>query len=163
GLRSEVLGQILRGPRAAAAPDRGRRRHRRLRGSGARPQARLGVLRAGPQRRHGRAQAARPGPRPGVRWALPHEEPALLHNDERGGLMAVVKRGKSWAYTIEVGEPGGRRRQKWVGGFATKREALLSEAKARTSRAQGTYVEATRETVGSYLTAYLERIRPPAS
>jgi len=47
-----------------------------------------------------------------------------------------------------------------VGGFPTKRAALLAEAKARTSRAQGTYVEATRETVGSYLTAYLG---PPVS
>jgi len=59
--------------------------------------------------------------------------------------MAVVKRDKSWAYTLEIGEPGGMRRQRWVGGFATKRAAVLAEAEARTSRAQGTYVETTRE------------------
>lgn len=50
-----------------------------------------------------------------------------------------------------------------MGGFPTKRAALLAEAKARTSRAQGTYVETASETVGSYLTAYLERIGPPTS
>jgi hypothetical protein len=38
---------------------------------------------------------------------------------------SVTKRGKTWTYILPLGrDPAtGRQRQKWVGGFATKRAA----------------------------------------
>ena len=38
---------------------------------------------------------------------------------------SVVKRGTTWSFVVDVGrDPGtGRRRQRWKGGFATKRDA----------------------------------------
>ena len=38
---------------------------------------------------------------------------------------SVVKRGRTWSYVVDVGrDPAtGRRRQRWKGGFASKRDA----------------------------------------
>jgi Arm DNA-binding domain len=38
---------------------------------------------------------------------------------------SVVKRGNTWSYVVDVGRDpmSGRRRQRWKGGFPTKREA----------------------------------------
>ena len=37
----------------------------------------------------------------------------------------VVKRGRTWSYVVDVGRDPvtGRRRQRWRGGFASKRDA----------------------------------------
>ena len=41
---------------------------------------------------------------------------------------SVVKRGRTWSYVVDIGRDpeSGRRRQRWKGGFPTKREAELA-------------------------------------
>jgi integrase len=72
----------------------------------------------------------------------------------------VRKRGNRWAYVLDV-EPGpsGRRRQKWVGGFRTRKEADRALAEAVVRRQEGAYVEPTKQTVGEFLGEWIPAIR----
>ena len=54
---------------------------------------------------------------------------------------SVVKRGKTWTYILSLGRAPatGRQRQKWVGGFATRRaaeEALTRRPRWRSMRSR---------------------------
>jgi hypothetical protein len=66
---------------------------------------------------------------------------------------SVVKRGKTWSYVVDVGRDpvSGRRRQRWKGGFATKREAEQALARALT----GGVADAGSLTVGAYFDQWL--------
>lgn len=82
----------------------------------------------------------------------------------RGG---VVKRGATWSYKVSVRDPAtGERRQRWVGGFATQREAKAARSAALTRHAEGTHVEPSkillREWLDGWLTAQ-EAIRKPGT
>lgn len=57
----------------------------------------------------------------------------------------------SWAYVIDTNSPGSKRRQQRRGGFKTKEEATEAMNRAQVQRADGTYVEPQRLTVGEYL------------
>ena len=74
----------------------------------------------------------------------------------------VRKRGLTWSYVIELPrQEDDKRRQKWVSGFATRKdaEAALNVAKARLQA--GVYVAPTRQTFGDYLTKdWLPAIEP---
>lgn len=64
----------------------------------------------------------------------------------------VYRRGATWSYMIDVGYgPDGRRRQKAKGGFAKRKEAHAALTEALAALQHGTYVEAVRLTVQTYL------------
>jgi len=63
------------------------------------------------------------------------------------------KRGTTWYYWAELPPgPDGRRRQKSAGGFRTRKEAETAFAALRDSVRTGSYVSATKLTLGQYLT-----------
>lgn len=75
---------------------------------------------------------------------------------------SVVKKGARWYVKIEL-DPDpttGRRRQKWHSGFPTRREAERARIDLLSRRDRGVYVEPSRQTVGEYLSEWLEAIRP---
>ena len=64
----------------------------------------------------------------------------------------VRKRGARWAYVVDVGvDAHGRRRQRWQGGFVTKREAEAALATVLARQRDGTYIEPNRLTLGEFL------------
>jgi integrase len=69
-----------------------------------------------------------------------------------------------WAYSVDVGPVGGPRDQRAKMGFGTKREAVAAMSALQAELGDGTYVEASRLTVGEYLTDWLKlakrRLRP---
>ena len=74
----------------------------------------------------------------------------------------IRKRGETWTVVVDVGRDpaSGKRRQKWQGGFRTKRaaERALTETLDRLER--GTYAERSNETLAAYLEEWLRAIRP---
>ena len=73
----------------------------------------------------------------------------------------IVKRGSRWAYKLELPrDPGtGKRRQQWVSGFPTRKAAEADRDEARARVRRGTYVVPTRQTVGEYLSEWLDGVR----
>ena len=74
---------------------------------------------------------------------------------------SVVKRGKTWSYVVDVGrDDAGKRRQKWKGGFRTKRDAqrALSEALGKVD--DGSWFDAERKTLAEYLDEWLRLVSP---
>ena len=67
---------------------------------------------------------------------------------------SVVKRGRTWFYVVDVGRDPvtGRRRQRWRGGFASKRDAEHALA----VQVVGADVAASDEAAGVRLDAYLD-------
>lgn len=73
---------------------------------------------------------------------------------------SIVKRGKTYTYVLSLGrDASGRKRQKWVGGFRTKKDAEVALAKALDRVHTGTFVDAGHLTIGAYLEQWLEGIR----
>jgi hypothetical protein len=74
---------------------------------------------------------------------------------------SIVKRGRTWSYVLYLGRAAdGRKRQKWVGGFRTRKDAEAALAKALDQVHTGTYADAGKVTVGEYLEEWLDGIRP---
>jgi integrase len=73
----------------------------------------------------------------------------------------VRKRGKSWCYVIELPRrEGDKRNQKWVSGFATRKEAEAALTTAKSRLQGGSYVAPTRQSFGDFLTTdWLPAIR----
>src|ERR1700738_3426149 len=73
---------------------------------------------------------------------------------------SVRRRGATWLIVYDVGDDPvtGKRRQKWKGGFRTKRdaEAALTDALGRLQG--GTYVEPSRQSFADYLRGWLQTI-----
>jgi hypothetical protein len=66
----------------------------------------------------------------------------------------VYRRGSTWSYVVDRGvRPDGARKQTTKGGFRTRKEAEAALVQTITHLQEGTYVDAKRLTVGSYLTA----------
>jgi integrase len=62
------------------------------------------------------------------------------------------RRGVSWAYVVDLPKKtDGRRRQKWVSGFRTRREAQEALAEELGRLRSGTFVESSRITLAEYL------------
>jgi integrase len=74
----------------------------------------------------------------------------------------VLKRGSTWTVVLDVGpDPAtGRRRQKWKGGFRTRKAAEAALRELTTSVDSGRYVQRSSTTVGDYLDEWLEVVRP---
>ncbi len=73
---------------------------------------------------------------------------------------SIVKRGKTYTYVLSLGrDASGRKRQKWVGGFRTKKDAEVALAKVLDRVHTGTFVDAGHLTVGDYLEQWLDGIR----
>ena len=69
-------------------------------------------------------------------------------------MASVRKRGRTWAYWVDVGrDPSGKRKQRTKGGFPTKRAAQHAARIAEQMVADGSYIEPTRQTLAQYLTS----------
>lgn len=72
----------------------------------------------------------------------------------------IRKRGKSWAVVIDVGrDEGGRRRQRWHGGYPTRKAAqeALTGLLGRVQR--GEYVEPSKRMLAVFLAEWLDSMR----
>lgn len=68
--------------------------------------------------------------------------------------------GGTWSYRIDLdARADGSRRQKQVGGFATKREAQAALNEALTAHQRGTYIAPSKQTVAEYLEAWLPAVQ----
>ena len=73
----------------------------------------------------------------------------------------IVKRGRGYSYVLYLGrDESGRKRQKWVGGFRTKREAEVALAEALGLVHSGAFTDPGGLTVGEYLEQWLDGIAP---
>lgn len=69
----------------------------------------------------------------------------------------VIQRGKTWSYVIrERDGQSGVTRQRWVGGFPTRKAAKDARDAARHAVNRGTYVAPHNVTVGEYLDTWME-------
>jgi integrase len=73
-----------------------------------------------------------------------------------------MKRGSTWSVVLDVGpDPAtGRRRQKWKGGFRTRKAAEAALRELTASVDSGRYVERSTTSVGYYLDEWLDVVRP---
>lgn len=71
---------------------------------------------------------------------------------------SVVRRGRGYSIVVDIGrDPStGKRKQKWQGGFHSKKEAEAELARVVNSVEQGTYVNAARTLLSDYLRRWLE-------
>lgn len=70
---------------------------------------------------------------------------------------SVTKKGARWYVVLDLGrDENGKRKRKWHGGFATKREAERAQAKLVHDLDQGVYSEPSRLTVAEYVRDWLE-------
>jgi integrase len=69
----------------------------------------------------------------------------------------VMQRGSTWSFVIRVVDPEtGRSRPRWVGGFATERDAKSARDDARVKARRREYVDRSRVTVAEYLGQWLD-------
>jgi integrase len=69
----------------------------------------------------------------------------------------VRKRGSVWCYVIDLPRPAsGGRRQRWFGGFATRKQAQTALSAALGEIGKGSYVEPSAMTVGDFLQRWLD-------
>ena len=74
---------------------------------------------------------------------------------------SVMKRGNSWTYVVSLGrDASGRKRQKWVGGHRTKKEAEDALVETLERMRTGMFINPGKATVGEYLTEWLEATGP---
>ncbi|MED0678736.1 site-specific integrase [Aneurinibacillus thermoaerophilus] len=67
------------------------------------------------------------------------------------------KRGTKWSFTIDIGRDPetGKRKQKTVSGFKTKKEAEKACAEMIAQIENGDYIESSKDTLGHFLTEWL--------
>lgn len=81
---------------------------------------------------------------------------------KKDGRGNPFRRGDTWTYRIYISDPiTGQRKQKWVGGFATEKEAKAALETAKAQLKLGTYREPKRQTVAEYLTEWFESVHRP--
>src|SRR5215831_14723929 len=68
-----------------------------------------------------------------------------------------------FAIVIDTRDPSGKRRRKWVSFSGTKREARIECARLITETKSGAYVDATRETIATFLDRWIEHMRGQVS
>ena len=72
----------------------------------------------------------------------------------------IRRRGHTWSVVIDRGrDESGRRQQKWLSGFRTKREAEQALADALTKLAGGNFVEPSRQTLSDFLREWLLAVK----
>ncbi len=74
---------------------------------------------------------------------------------------SIIKRGQTYAYVLYLGrDANGKKRQKWAGGFRTKKDAEVALAKKLDEVHTGTFADPGALTVGEYLEQWLVGITP---
>lgn len=69
---------------------------------------------------------------------------------------SVMKRGKTWTYVISLGrDASGKKRQKWVGGHRTKKEAEDALTEALERMRTGMWIDPGTTTVGEYIAEWM--------
>lgn len=70
----------------------------------------------------------------------------------------IVKRGKRYSIVLEVGTNPltGKRKQKWISGYRTKKDAQTDLIKIQREIQTGEYVEPTKLTTGEWLDEWME-------
>ncbi len=74
---------------------------------------------------------------------------------------SICKRGKTWAYVVDIGKDArtGKRKQAKKGGFATRAAAQQALAAVLVELQQGAYIAPSKLTVGEFLTEWLPSMR----
>ncbi|MEO7396927.1 MAG: site-specific integrase [Ilumatobacteraceae bacterium] len=68
--------------------------------------------------------------------------------------------GGTWSYRLDLGvDSKGKRAQKQVGGFATRKEAQAALNEALTAVQRGTYIAPSRQTLAEFLAIWIEGVR----
>ncbi|WP_258111605.1 site-specific integrase [Alicyclobacillus sp. SP_1] len=71
---------------------------------------------------------------------------------------SVVKRGSTWSIVFDIGrDEQGKRKQKWVGGFTTKKEAQAALAEQVTAVEKGSFVAPANQTFADFLNEWGEQ------
>jgi hypothetical protein len=72
----------------------------------------------------------------------------------------IRKRGSSWSLVVDVGRDPltNQRRQRWIGGFATRKEAQRALVQVLSDLDHGAYVQRSSETTGEFLCRWLESL-----
>jgi len=72
----------------------------------------------------------------------------------------IIKRGSKWAVVYDLARnEDGRRKRRWKGGFATKREATAALTEIASRLQRGEYVEPSKQTLGVYLQGWLTGVQ----
>jgi integrase len=76
----------------------------------------------------------------------------------------VRKRGNTWAVVYDEGrDENGKRVQRWLSGFNTKKEAQAALTRALHGLGMGEYVTPSEITLAAYLEGWLETIAPKSA
>jgi len=79
----------------------------------------------------------------------------------KGTLRKPCTPGGSWSYRLDLAyDDNGKRRQRQVGNFATKREAQAALNDALAGLQHGTYVAPSKQTVRDFLGVWIDTIKP---
>ncbi len=74
---------------------------------------------------------------------------------------SVMKRGSSWTYVISLGrDEHGKRKQKWVGGHRTRKEAEDAMVATLERIRTGNFVDPGATTLDDYLDEWLKAVEP---
>jgi integrase len=69
----------------------------------------------------------------------------------------IRRRGDKWSVVIDEGRDGdGKRKQRWLSGYETKRAATAALTDVLSRVQTGTYVQPTKETVGTFMRRWLD-------
>ena len=78
----------------------------------------------------------------------------------KGAVRRPRTAGGTWSYRIDLGlDSEGRRQQKQVGGFRTKKDAQAALNEALAGLQRGTYVAPSRQTVAAFLELWIDGAR----
>jgi integrase len=78
----------------------------------------------------------------------------------KGSVRKPRTAGGTWSYRLDLGiDTDGRREQKQVGGFRTKKAAQAALNEALTGLQRGTYVAPSRQTVAEFLELWIDGAR----
>ena len=75
---------------------------------------------------------------------------------------SIVKRGKTYSLVLELDRHPvtGKRRQQWVGGFRTKRDAEKELVERVAAATAGVYVEPSKQSVREFMADWLAAVEP---
>jgi integrase len=79
----------------------------------------------------------------------------------KGAIRKPRTSGGAWSYRLDLGfDDAGKRRQRQVGNFATKREAQSALNEALAGLQKGTYVAPSKQTVREFLDTWIDTVKP---
>ncbi len=79
----------------------------------------------------------------------------------KGAIRKPRTPGGAWSYRIDLGfDDAGKRRQRQVGNFTTKRAAQAALNEALAGLQQGSYIAPSKQTVRDFLEVWIDTIKP---